>query len=197
MFADIDADGSGEIDTAELQKMAEANGESLTDAEAGSIMLALDTDGNGSIDNSEFAAWLMGGSSDDEEGGGAATDGAPVAPLRQYGEAALQKMASLRAKLLGSTEEKATEEVVPAAEKVVAEEGQVPAAETVEAAEVKEEASPPPPPSPPKPKPKPLPRLPSHPKRTPRLCRLRTCIRDRRVVVFGVEKIPHHLAPGL
>ena len=176
MFADIDADGSGEIDTAELQKMAEANGESLTDAEAGSIMLALDTDGNGSIDNSEFAAWLMGGSSDDEEGGGAATDGASVAPLRQYGGAALQKMAALRAKLLGSTEKKATEEVVPAAEKVVAEEGQVPAAETVEAAEVKEEA---PTSSPPKP----LPRSPSPPKRNPRLCRLRTCIRDRRVVV--------------
>ena len=57
-FAKADADGSGGIDVGELKIMAAAEGQELNDEEAADVMDAIDTDGNGTIDKEEFAAFL-------------------------------------------------------------------------------------------------------------------------------------------
>ena len=58
LFAKADADGSGNIDVAELKRMAAAEGRTLTDVEAAAAIVTMDTDGNRTIDKKEFEAFL-------------------------------------------------------------------------------------------------------------------------------------------
>ena len=57
LFEAIDVDGSGSLDAAEIGRLCEAMGSSLSAAELEQAMKAIDTDHNGGINFEEFAAW--------------------------------------------------------------------------------------------------------------------------------------------
>jgi hypothetical protein len=61
MFETFDTDGSGEIDTQELQVLAYALGEVWDDEKVASVMNKIDKDGSNAIDFKEFYDWFMSG----------------------------------------------------------------------------------------------------------------------------------------
>mmetsp|Transcript_12701 Transcript_12701/g.21548 ORF Transcript_12701/g.21548 Transcript_12701/m.21548 type:complete len:171 (-) Transcript_12701:282-794(-) len=58
-FKVFDADGSGTISRAELQKLMKSLGQNLSDAELGAMMDEVDTDKSGEIDFAEFKSMMM------------------------------------------------------------------------------------------------------------------------------------------
>ena len=61
LFAEIDKDGSGTIDTSELQNLLSKLGKYLTPAELKLAVEKIDTDGSGVIEYDEFVAWYDAG----------------------------------------------------------------------------------------------------------------------------------------
>lgn len=60
IFEDLDADGSGAIDLAELDLLAKYfPGETFTPEVRAKLMKEIDTDGNGEIDAEEFYQWMV------------------------------------------------------------------------------------------------------------------------------------------
>lgn len=60
IFEDLDADGSGSIDIAELDLLAKYfPGETFTPEVRAKLMKEIDTDGNGEIDAEEFYQWMV------------------------------------------------------------------------------------------------------------------------------------------
>lgn len=60
IFEDLDADGSGSIDIAELDLLAKYfPGETFTPEVRANLMKEIDTDGNGEIDAEEFYQWMV------------------------------------------------------------------------------------------------------------------------------------------
>ena len=59
-FNNFDADNSGELDFAEFKRILTTIGnQPFTDEELSQLMLAMDDDGNGSVDVEEFIWWLF------------------------------------------------------------------------------------------------------------------------------------------
>ncbi|KAJ0407684.1 hypothetical protein ATCC90586_001866 [Pythium insidiosum] len=68
-FAHYDADGSGAIDARELRALVSDLGGFLTDQDLAAALVVLDKDGDGCIDEAEFAAWWL-AQNDDLDGDG-------------------------------------------------------------------------------------------------------------------------------
>ena len=66
-FNKFDADGSGSIDKQELRLCMEELGRPISESDVDAMMQAADTDGNGSVEFSEFAA-MMGKRVADDDG---------------------------------------------------------------------------------------------------------------------------------
>merc|ERR1712098_587384 len=60
LFNQHDVDHSGELDTAELARMAQALGSSLTHNELEAAIISLDTDRSGAVSFEEFMVWFRG-----------------------------------------------------------------------------------------------------------------------------------------
>ncbi len=58
LFGEIDEDGSGLLDRAEVRELAEKLGVTLSSAELDDAMAQMDEDGSGEVDFEEFAEWF-------------------------------------------------------------------------------------------------------------------------------------------
>ena len=59
LFAQMDEDGSGELDEEEIGVLLERLGFELDDKKRKKIMAEIDTDGSGDIDFTEFRSWFV------------------------------------------------------------------------------------------------------------------------------------------
>ena len=57
LFEEVDADGTGELDRAEVNKLAERLGERLSEGDLEAAMIAMDGNGDGHVEFEEFARW--------------------------------------------------------------------------------------------------------------------------------------------
>lgn len=57
MFEQLDKDGDGQLDRAELKMVADAIGHRMSNGELDTAMTQLDHDGNGEVDFDEFFLW--------------------------------------------------------------------------------------------------------------------------------------------